>query len=89
MPFTTLSLAFNHVEQVHPTMQECLLHPFVATGIDRVMLVKLLRRLGMRPCLHLATYLLTWLNLFLGEPNSLSAIAETRMQDIAQQDIAQ
>jgi len=48
------------------TTQECLLHPFVATGVDSLMLVKLLKRLGMRCCLQLARYLLTWLHRFLG-----------------------
>ena len=50
----------------HATLQECLLHPFVATGVDSLVLVKLLKQLGMQACLLLATYLLTWLNKFLG-----------------------
>lgn len=52
----------------HVNLQECLLHPFVATGMDSLVLVKLLRKLGMQACLLLATYLLTWLNKFLGTP---------------------
>ena len=53
----------------HAPLQECLLHPFLATGVDSLVLVRLLKQLGMQTCLLLATYLLTWLNKFLGTPS--------------------